>query len=271
MEITACVVAEESELTHLEEWSARWNGPVSLVVTTTHPSNSHQYNLLARRLSMMGSLNSHWFLSKIFAGANSARGNYHGNRIATHLLSVPFPSHIVPNTNSLLNLARFYSNPGAVVLFPLGLAYPPAFNLHDEMLVSNLGPNPVMIPRLPRGDNSTSIPNSPRSKSPPTDLIDPGSSLFMMRDDRIWCPERFLSTSAPDKESGTSDSAFHASMLREWVECLWRVLLEHPKSLRFNGTGAFHEPWGSKLIAWSDGTSDVALGRNGPDIHVCII
>lgn len=276
IEITACLVAEESELAYLDEWSARWNGPISLLVTTTHPVNSHHYNLLARRLSMLGSSNSRLDLSNILPSTNSARGKSRGNRIAAHLLSIPFSRRIVPNTNNLLNIARIHSRSDAVMLFPLGLTNPPILNLHNKLLESKLGPGPVIIPRnrspLP-SLNSTRIPNSSFLTSYHLDPTDPDASLFIMRNDRLWCPERFFTTS-PDKIHAASNHAFHVLMLREWSECLWRVLLEHPRSFPFrSGPGVGDTLWRSPPIAWSDGSVDVDLGgkSRGSDVHVRIV
>jgi hypothetical protein len=273
IEITACVVADESELTHIGEWAARWNGPISILVTTTHPANSHHYNTLARRLSMLGSLGSHSELSKIAPSTKF--------RIAIHLLSIPFSRRIVPNTNNFLNIARIHSRSDTVMLFPLGLTYPPISNLHDKVLEARLGPDPVIIPRITHvtspfpSPNSTANPNLPPSK-PSLDFIDPGASLFILKDDPLWCPERFFTTPSPVKRFGTSNHAFHASMLWEWVECLWRVMLEHPKSLHFSRSRSgftFNGLWGSPLIDGGADGSDSDLGRKPPvpDIYVCIV
>lgn len=264
IEITACVVADESELPHLDEWAVRWNGPISLLVTTTHPANSRHYNLLARRLSTLGSSSSRSLLPKI-----SPSIKFYGNRVVSHLLSIPLPRRVAPNTNNLLNIARIQSKSNTVMLFPLGLTHPPISNLHDILLQAKLGPDPVIIPRIPHTSSpypSSNSTKNPNSKSSIVDFIDPGASLFIRKHDQLWCPERFFTTSPPDKNP--------VEMLGEWVECLWRVMLEHPKSLRFSGSGRAFTFDESPSIVWSGGNTDASdfdLGGKSPvpDIHVC--
>lgn len=239
-DITACLVAQESELASLYEWAGQWDGAISLVVTTSAEPRSAAYNALALRLSKLRSSKFSLFGSffQVFASRNAPRGSRALERVAIHLLHIPgaLNTTIRPQTNVLLNLARFHAEGELVALFPLGLHVPPGPHLRADILeqVATMSSQVRVIPRSSQVIDPFYPASSASSDSkwgPVTQHVAQDSILVLKRDDRFWCTERFFTTIAPSRKLRAPGFAKDDPRLWEWQECLWHAALTYPQSL----------------------------------------
>lgn len=283
IEITACVVADEQDLVHLDEFSANWDGPISLLILTKHMPASPNYNALARRISTLNAYDLGSFLT-VFGSSNSTKAQQRKHRRnSAHLLYHQFSRALTPSLNSLLNLARMHASTSMVLLFPRTLTDLPIRGLHKKLVDAKLGSQPLIIPRVAFENLTTnSLFSATSYPSGTVSFVEragqDGAALLLMKDATFWCTEQFfsfrpLSVLPRDHMDGSG----RTSVQDEWAECLWHVLLEYPSSVQLGSESqrlGSSEYWKGALITWGvSGSTHLTqknLDEKRSDIHVSV-
>lgn len=303
-DMTACIVADASELHYLRRWAERWEGPISLIITTPFEPTSASYNSLASRISRLRSPRF-FSVQNIVHGLSSFRSSPTSDRrtptpldnLSIHLLHMPsqLNTTIKPQTNALLNLARFYSNTKTTVLFPMGLSIQPRSNLRADIITSATD-YPRIITQHSQKDKDLFLTTSSASwspkRNPSANRIPRDGALVIKRDDPFWCTERFFTNTSPGQSSDLMPvSAKDVSGLWEWKECLWHISLLHPRATRTRQSPGNDPPnfesdsntgdrldeiiWGDPesgaLERWPDDGLEFDQGGPGSDIHVRVV
>lgn len=120
-EVTACMYTNQAWLDFLPHALTQWSGPVSLVVETLHPRESHDYLVLLDKIKQLREDVDVLKRTADIHIVTSVSPNM------THLLTEPVAS------NAHINLARFFARTDAVVLLPDARLIP-SFGLHKRLV-----------------------------------------------------------------------------------------------------------------------------------------
>ncbi|KIP08440.1 hypothetical protein PHLGIDRAFT_377383 [Phlebiopsis gigantea 11061_1 CR5-6] len=159
-DVTACLWTQDQHLESIATWASRWKGPMSVLITTTHPQNSSSTNALVEKISAFSQVSSTKY------------------RLSVHVL------HLAPGTpdnpNAFLNLARALAQTSTVVLFPADLSFVPPKSLQRS--ISSSSPSSQHKPVIFVSHGQTVYPFTALSP------------VMIPRDGPIWCTERFFPT-----------------------------------------------------------------------------
>lgn len=151
-----------------------------------------------------------------------------------HLHLYPYPQRIPPPSNSLRNLARFYSPTQSVALVPsldILRKLSRYVALREEGGLSPKGTTLIVF-----NEAATEL-----ERSIQNGVFTSGSAVLVDRDQGPWCPERFISS---------ADT--------QWIHCLWHTWL--------------HSRGGADILMYPSSLGDpIQENMNSPNNRVDIL
>ncbi|GLB37515.1 hypothetical protein LshimejAT787_0405660 [Lyophyllum shimeji] len=159
MDVAACLWTHElQDFAVLRSWISHWQGPISLLMTTSAKPKSNPQAALFHRLNDLK--------------AENLPG------LSLHLLHVGI--HEQASSNVYLNLARLFAPTAAVMLVPANLSYSPLVS-HKAIVSERLSARqlPLIVTDNPQNWSTfTALPVLP--------------PLVIQRNHPVWCTERYF-------------------------------------------------------------------------------
>ncbi|KAF8893963.1 hypothetical protein BD779DRAFT_1797911 [Infundibulicybe gibba] len=158
--VTACLWSADVDLLeHLQQWSIRWPGPISLLVTTGAAPASPEYGALLKRLQVLKQIRTLGGLSM-------------------HVLHIRHPSQLEASPNRFLNVARLFAQTFVVMLFPAEISILPPPDMYSA--VHSTIHQGLDRPLILTPNNQSDFP------------FPPFSPVVLPQSYPTWCTERFF-------------------------------------------------------------------------------